>query len=152
MLMKSTLLLILFACAAGAMAHAEGFTFTIGSPVAAQEFQMKSAAFVFRAEGCADPAKPQVTATAEGLVKGARKSVVLKLQPGSKPNIYAIFQTWGPDGDWVVNLKGTCASANAGAVVPIGPKGFIRESAKFYPRSATDAEIDASLKALSSGH
>ncbi len=151
-LMKNMRRLVLIACAATAMARAEGFTFTIGSPVAAQEFQMNSEAIVCRAEGCADPAKPLVSATAEGLVKGARKSVVLKIQPGSKPNIFAIFQTWGPDGDWVVNLKGTCASANAGAVVPIGPKGFIRESAKFYPRPATDAEVDASLKALSSSH
>jgi hypothetical protein len=144
--------LVLSTCVAAAMVHAEGFTFTIGSPVAAQEFQMKSAAFVFRAEGCADPAKAQVTATAEGVVKSVRKSVVLKIQPGSKPNIFAIFQTWGNEGDWVINLKGSCAGANAGALVPIGPKGFIRESAKFLPRPATDAEVDASLKALSSSH
>ena len=67
------------ACAAGALALAEGFTFTIGSPVASQDFQVKGAAFVFRTEGCAEPAKAQISATAEGLVKGARRSVVLKV-------------------------------------------------------------------------
>jgi len=140
------------ACLVAAFAHAEGFTFTIGSPVASQEFQMKTAAFVFRTDGCAEPAKPQITATAEGIVKGARRSVILKVLPGSKPNIFAVFQQWPAEGDWVVNLKGTCAHANAGAIVPIGPKGFIRESSKFFPRSASDAEVETSLKALVQSH
>jgi hypothetical protein len=129
----------------------EGFTFTIGNPVASQDFHMKSAAFVFRTEGCAEPAKAQVGGTAEGLVKGVRRSVALKVVAGAKPGIYAVFEDWPADGQWVVNLKGTCAGATAGAVVPIGPKGFIRESAKFFPRPATDAEVESSLKALTQG-
>jgi|ERR1700734_1495499 hypothetical protein len=152
MLRLGMLRIALLGIAAGALAVAEGFTFTIGSPVASQEFQMKTAAFVFRTEGCADPAKPEIVAVAEGIVKGARKSVVLRVLPGSKPNIYAVFQQWPQEGDWVVSLKGRCANANAGAVVPIGPKGFIRESSKFFPRAATDAEVESSLKALVQAH
>src|SRR5580658_1194565 len=140
------------ACAVSALASAEGFAFTIGSPVASQEFQMKTAAFVFRTEGCADPAKPEVVAVAEGMVKGARRSFVLKVLAGSKPNIFAVFQQWPAEGDWVVSLKGRCANASAGAIVPIGPKGFIRESSKFFPRAATDAEVETSLKALVQAH
>ncbi|MBZ5617285.1 MAG: hypothetical protein LAQ69_00940 [Acidobacteriia bacterium] len=134
-----------------ALALAEGFTFKIGSPVASQDFQFKAAAFVFRTEGCAEPAKSQVGGTAEGLVKGARRSVALKVMPTSKPGVYAVYQNWPAEGEWVVNLKGTCAEANAGALVPVGPKGFIRESSKFFPRPATDAEIETSLKALTQG-
>jgi hypothetical protein len=139
------------ACAAGVLALAEGFTFTIGSPVASQDFQSKTAAFVFRTEGCAEPAKSQVAGTAEGLVKGARRSVALKVMAASKPGVYAVYQNWPTDGAWVVSLKGTCSDANAGAIVPIGPRGFIRESSKFFPRPATDAEIEMSLKALTQG-
>jgi hypothetical protein len=139
------------ACAAAALLFAEGFTFTIGSPVASQEFQMKTAAFVFRTEGCAEPSKAQISGTAEGLVKGARRSVVLKVVAGTKPGLYAIFQNWPAEGDWVVNLKGTCANSSAGAIVPIGTKGFIRESSKFFPHLATDAEVETSLKALAQG-
>jgi hypothetical protein len=139
------------ACAVGAFAFAEGFTFTIGSPVASQDFQMKSAAFVFRTEGCAEPAKSQIAGTAEGLVKGARRSVALKVVAASKPGVYAVYQNWPAEGEWVVNLKGTCANASAGALVPVGPKGFIRESSKFFPRPATEAEIDTSLKAHTQG-
>jgi hypothetical protein len=134
------------------LAVAAGFAFNIGSPVAASDFRAsKTAAFVFRTEGCADPAKPQISGTAEGLVKGVRQSVALKLVETSKPGVYAVNQNWPGEGAWVVALKGMCADANAGAIVPIGPNGFIRESSKFFPRPATSAEIESSLKALAQG-
>jgi hypothetical protein len=139
------------ACLVGAFAFAEGFTFTIGGPVASQDYQTKVAAFVFRTDGCAEPAKPQIGGTAEGLVKGARRSVALKVMPTSKPGVYAVYQNWPSEGAWVVNLSGTCASASAGAIIPVGPKGFIRESSKFFPRPATNAEIEASLKSFTQG-
>ena len=141
----------ILACAAAALAFAEGFSLTIGSPVAAGDFQVKGAAFVFRTEGCADPAKSQISGTAEGLLKGARRSVPLKVAAMATAGVYAVYQNWPAEGEWVVNLKGTCRDANAGAIVPIGPKGFIRKSAKFFPRPATDAEIETSLKALTQG-
>lgn len=136
------------ACAAALLAHPGTFMFNIGSPVAAQDFAAKSAAFAFRTEGCADPSKAQISATAEGLLKGERKSVLLKIATMSRPGVYAVFQTWPAEGAWVVNLKGACAGENAGAIVPVGLKGFMRESAKFFPRAATNEEIDAALKAM----
>jgi hypothetical protein len=143
--------LVLVACAVAALALADGFTFNIGSPVASQEFVAKNAAFVFRTEGCANPAKSQISGTAEGLVQGARRSLPLKVMALSRPGVYAVNQNWPPEGAWVVNLKGACDGANAGALVPIGPRGFIRESSKFFPRPATDSEIETSLKALAQG-
>jgi hypothetical protein len=139
------------ACAVAAVAIAEGFTFDIGNPVASQDFLAKRAAFVFRTEGCGDPAKSQISGTAEGMVKGARKSLALKVLATSKPGVYAVDQNWPAEGAWVVNLKGSCDNANAGALVPIGPRGFIRESAKFFARPATDKEIETSLKAIAEG-
>ena len=139
-------------CAAMQVALAAGFTFTIGNPVASQDFRSKTAAFVFRTEGCADSVKPQIGGTAEGLVNGVRRSVALNVVETSKPGVYAVSRNWPDEGAWVVALKGTCADANAGAIVPIGPKGFIRESSKFFPRAATDAEVETSLKALVQAH
>ena len=133
------------------LAMAEGFTFTIGSPVASQEFQFKSATFVFRTERLHRSREVASLATAEGLVKGERRSVALKVMPGGKPGVYAVFQSWPAEGQWVVNLKGTCANLSAGAIVTMGPKGFIRESSKFFSRPATDSEIETSLTALSQG-
>jgi hypothetical protein len=139
------------ACVLAALALAEGFTFAIGSPVAAQDFRVKAAVFVFRTDGCADQAKAQVGGTAEGLVRGVRQSVALKIVAAAKPGIYAVYQTWPAEGAWVISLKGTCGPASAGAIIPIGPKGFIRESSKFFTRAATDAEVEASLKAFNEG-
>jgi hypothetical protein len=142
--------LAIVSCGA-ALALAQGFTFNIGSPVAAQDFVAKTAAFVFRTEGCSGGVKAQIGGTAEGLVKGERRSMALKITSMSKPGVYAVYQNWPPGGEWVVNLRGTCAGADAGAIVPIGPNGFIRESSKFYPRAATDAEIETALKLLAHG-
>jgi len=136
---------------AAMLACAEGFTFVIGSPVASQQFQFKAATFVFRTEGCGDAGTAQVSATAEGVVKGERQSVALKVIPGSKPGLYAVFQSWPAEGQWIVNLKGSCGNAHAGAIVPMGPKGFIRESAKFFAHPATEGEIETALKLLVSG-
>jgi hypothetical protein len=130
------------------MAEKDGFSFEIGSPVASQDFRTKTSAFVFRTQGCADPAKPRIEGSAEGLVNGMRRSVVLKMTALNRPGVYAVEQNWPMEGAWVVNLKGACADANAGAVVPIGPHGFLRESSKFFQRAASPAEIDAALKAL----
>jgi hypothetical protein len=138
-------------CALAALAIAGGFTFTIGSPVAAQDFAVKRAAFVFRTEGCSEPAKVQVSGTAEGLVGGARRLLPLKIAAASKPGVYAVFETWPAEGSWLVNLKGMCADAIAGAIVPVGPHGFVRESSRFFPRPATDAEVEVSLKSFSEG-
>ena len=139
------------ACLLAGLAFADGFTFTLGSPVAAQDYRAKVAAFVIRTESCANPANAQITATAEGLIKGVRRSVALKVMPMATPGVYAVYQNWPAEGGWIVNLKGSCGDANAGAIVPFGPKGFIRESSKFFSRPATDAEIETSLKALTQG-
>jgi hypothetical protein len=134
-----------------APAMGEGFSFTIGSPVASQDFHFKAAVFVFRTEGCSAPAKAEIFATAEGIVKGERRSITLNVMPGGKPGVFGIYQSWPAEGQWVVDLKGTCANLSAGAIVPIGPKGLVRESAKFFSRPATNSEIDASLKGLTKG-
>jgi hypothetical protein len=140
---------ILLAIPALAIAHE--FTFVVGSPVASQDFHFKTAAFVFRTEGCSAAEKPKISATAEGINHNERQSIPLKVITGSKPDIYAVFQSWPKEGDWVVDLEGTCGSLNAGALVPIGPNGFIRESARFFSHPATTDEINASLKAMNRG-
>jgi hypothetical protein len=143
-------------------ARGGSFSLAIGSPAAASApagagktapvTKTKSAAsFAVRTEGCADPAKAQIAGVAEGLVNGARQSVALTLIPGGVPGVYLVSQEWPAQGVWVVNLTGTCAGVRAGALVPMAAAGFVRESSKFFPRPATEAEIEASLKTLAGG-
>ncbi len=141
---------ILLAIPALAIAHE--FTFVVGNPVASQDFHFKTAAFVFRTEGCSGADKPKLSATAEGITHNERRSVPLKVVTGSKPDIYAVFQDWPKEGSWLVNLEGACGSSNASALVPIGPNGFIRESAKFFAHPATSDEINNSLKDMNRGN
>lgn len=84
-------------------------------------------------------------------MNGIRHSVPLKVSATAKPGIYAVYQTWPAEGAWVVNLKGACAGANAGALVPTSTKGFLRDSVKFLARPATDVEIETALKNLAQG-
>lgn len=135
-------------CTSMAFASPQDFKLSIGPAVASGDFVFKAAALAVRAEGCAEPDKPEVTATAEGTVNGVRKSVALKVAAASKGNVFAIFPGWGDEGTWVVNLTGACGKATAGAIVPFAQKNFIRDAAKFYPRAATDKEVEAVLKGV----
>ena len=132
--------------AAGPSASAEDFAIQIANSVAAQSYHMKRSAFVFRTTGCASPAKPEVTAKAEGRVSGARRSLPLKVVPASTPGVYGIFREWPEEGVWIVNLMARCASATAGALVATDGKTFLRESSTLLKHEATEPEIEAALK------
>jgi hypothetical protein len=143
---KFIAILALFYLQAGLLA-AEGFSIQIASPVAAQTYRMKSSAFVFRALGCEAPAKPEVTATAEGMVLGQRRSVPLKVQEAQTPGVFGIFRQWPDEGVWIVNLAGRCGPKSTSVLVATNGTGFIRESSIFLPRPATESDIEGALKA-----
>ena len=128
---------------------AQEFSIQIASPVAAQSYQMKRSAFVFRAVGCAAPTKPEVSAKAEGLIDGQRRSIRLKIMPAPAPAVFGIFREWPNEGVWIVNITGRCSSASASALVATDNNGFIRDSSAFFPRAATPTEIETSLNRLS---
>jgi len=126
---------------------AQAFAFEVASPVAAQDYKLKAANFVFRTTGCADPGKVQVSALGEGIVDGARRSVQMTVHASSKPGAWAIQRQWDA-GRWVVVLKGACGELQAGAIVPVREYGFIREAVKLYSHAPAPGEVDAALKAL----
>ena len=153
---------VLILTALSVSAFGGDFMLAIGSPVAASlpatqggketvrvSKVAKDALFAVRTEGCADPATAKIEATAEGVVNGVRQSAAVKLMPAAAPGAYVVSRDWPFEGVWVVNLSGVCAGAKAGALVPIGPGGFIRESSKFFPRFTTKAELEATLKSIS---
>lgn len=129
---------------------ASPFTLTIGSPVAAN-VPVKSAGLAVRLEHCEDLSKASLTATAEGLAAGVRKSVPLQVVAGKTPGVYAVIQSWPGEGAWVVDLKAACGNFRAGAVVPFHGAAFDRQSLKIFARFATPEEVDGSLAKLSGG-
>lgn len=126
--------------------HGETFAIQIASPVAAQSYQMKRSAFVFRTTGCAAPEKPAVTATAEGQVVGKRRSQPLKVVPATTPGVYGVFREWPEEGVWIVNITARCGQSIAVALVATDGKTFIRESSTFLTHPANESEIEAAIK------
>ena len=151
----------LVAVAAGVLAtsarvSAQEFTLQIALPVAGNSQSTKNSLFVVRPGGCADPANARITATAEGVVNGARQSLPLTVSALPTPGVHTVPKDWAEKGGfWVVSLVGTCAGKTAGAIVPVERNAtnatFRRESIKQLPHRATTEEIDASLKTLMTG-
>jgi hypothetical protein len=127
------------------------FSLSIGNPIAASVPRMKTAQLAVRLENCADLSKSTLSGTGEGSTGGVRKSVPLQIMAGAAPGVYALGLGAPLEGPWVAVLKATCATANAGAIVPFRGFVFDRESAKFFPRFATEAEVEGSLKQNSGG-
>lgn len=138
-------------------AAAQDFALQVGPPVAAAPgtfVKKDSVLFVVRpGGGCGDPAAARITATAEGIVNGARQSVTLKLAPLSPPGVHAVSRDMPSGGVWVINLVGTCGGRTAGALVAMaGPKPeYRREGVRLLTHAATKDEIEASLKTLTTG-
>jgi hypothetical protein len=128
--------------------HAQQFRLTVASPIAGNTPGFKDSLFVVRTDGCPEPAKAVITATGEGIVGGVRRSVGIEPVALSQPGAYAVTRRWLTDGIWVVVLTGSYRDMKAGAIVPIGPHGFLREPSKFFPRRAAPTEIDEALRTL----
>lgn len=158
----TTKLTLFLALSSALGVHAADFSLGIGPPSAAiapgesgnvgiKKNVSKGGFMAVRPENCAEAGKVQITGTAEGIVDGTRRSIPLALSPGTVPGAFIVNRDW-TQGVWVVSLTGVCGAAKASAIVPIGMDGnYVRDSAKFYPRAATGAEIEASLKTLAGG-
>ncbi len=147
----SVFLAVLALVSSSAIARPETFRLEVGPPVAAgPQYKSKGALFVARPRGCTDVAAVQMTATAEGLVGGARRSIPLKLVDLAD-GVRAVTSRDPMDGTWVVVLNATCSSPRetAAAIVRIPPSGvFSRDGMQLLEHAATPKEIDAALTAF----
>lgn len=134
--------------AVGLAMNAEEFSLQIASAVAGQSFQTKHAAFVARQVGCEDASKLTVSAVAEGLSGGKRRTLPIKTLAVANSPAYAVFREWPVEGTWVVHLRGSCGSAVASALVVPGERGPNREASKFFNRDATERDIQALLQSV----
>lgn len=92
-----------------------------------------------------------LTGTAEGLVNGSRRAVVLHFDGTSRPNVFGIRRQWPDEGTWIlrISLRETTAivtfdrtGAVASAVVPTTSSSGIA-----LPRAVTRSEVDSALAA-----
>ena len=101
-----------------------------------------------------------VSGTAEGIVRGERRSVRLAFGATSRPGVYALRKQWGDEGTWTLVVHVTQQNRDvAGALVEIAPSGEVarvrvptqRTAEGDFPRAVSAAEVEASLRARSRG-
>jgi hypothetical protein len=104
MLINVKLLTLLAASLSAASLFAGTFVLEIGRPSANPEAQAKHAVLVVRSASCAHPEKTNITANAEGIVNGKRRTIPLTLVSMSAAGTYAVTRQWPAEGKWVLTL------------------------------------------------
>jgi hypothetical protein len=129
------------------------FRLEIGSNIAGvPTLKTKNVVVMVRALACDDDASVQMTATAEGLVRGDRQSLKLELMTMPTPGVFGVRKQWS-DGTWIVNVTATCPGrkATAGALVALDQhSALLRNKTKLLERAATEREVTSLLKQLAS--
>jgi hypothetical protein len=101
------------------------------------------------------PTFSPVHGTAEGLVNGERKSMVLRFDSTSRPGVYALRKQWSDEGVWSLVISVVPHEDNiAQALVELSPDGGVssvrvptrREREWTIPRMITAQEIEQSLQ------
>jgi hypothetical protein len=96
-----------------------------------------------------------VSGTAEGLVRGERRTVRLAFTPAGRPGVYALRKQWSDAGVWTLVVRVTQEAGDAAtALVELAPGGEVarvqvptaRHREGDFPRAVTAAEVDAALR------
>jgi hypothetical protein len=104
------------------------------------------------------PVSFPVSGTAEGIVKGERRTVSLEFNNTSKPGVYALRKQWPSEGVWTLVLAVTQGSGEgslAQALVELGADGQVarvdvptrRQGDWLIPAPVPIARVDADLRA-----
>lgn len=99
--------------------------------------------YVIRAYACSDPASLAVTAWAEGVVNGERRSLPLSLRPLNSKGAYRFERPWPGDGRWLVRVAFPRANAPV-TVATIGRGGRVIDQTLVREGDGR-AECDAKL-------
>ena len=99
------------------------------------------------------PGIADVSGSAEGLVNGARRSIALKLDPTSRPGVFAIRRQWPTEGTWALRIS----LASTTAIVLLDGEGNVAgvhipttvADGRPIPRHVVARDIDSTLTVAS---
>jgi hypothetical protein len=120
----------------------------VGNPVSNPEAMKNHAVLVARITACHSPGETTVTATAEGMVNGMRKSIPLKVISLSTAGTFAVTREWPNEGAWAIKLVATNPEYRdyaTSVLVPIRSDSVQLSAAKHYSHRPTDAEVSLAL-------
>jgi hypothetical protein len=128
---------------------AGGFGLQIGSAANNAEAQARHAVMIVRPFSCTAPEQTTMSAAAEGLVNGQRRSIPLRMEPLSgKEGGFSIARQWPDEGRWVVAVVASnpkYGDYRPGAVAPVEGERVKLAEVKRFSHAPQPAEIDASL-------
>ena len=128
---------------------------SIEHPVNPYDATTKNAFLVVHAFHHGTPTAFPVTGTAEGLVKGDRRSIPLAFTPTSRTGAYALSRQWPNEGTWTLVVAVAQGSEDrVYAVVDLAPNGEVasvrvptrQQDGYTLPATVTMATVDASLR------
>ncbi|HUJ19866.1 MAG TPA: hypothetical protein VLX58_00035 [Bryobacteraceae bacterium] len=132
-----------------ATAAAGDFWISIQNPSTVKDAAAKNAVVLVRADGCHNPAEAAITATAEGVVNGVRRSIPLKLEPVAQAATYAVAPQWPSEGTWVLKFDASYRGLERGAVVRLTSGKLEKQSAQLFHRKITAEDVETALKPVS---
>jgi hypothetical protein len=147
--MQRLLTAFLAACIAAAPVLAGALTLQVDDPKTNPEAIAKHAVVAAHITACHSPEKTSVTATAEGIVDGQRRSIPLKVIRLSEPGAFAVTHEWPREGKWTVKMIATNPDYKDYAtsiVVPVGKDAVDPAAAKVFYHAASADEVGMVLK------
>ena len=143
-------------------AMAGGFWVTVETARSSRPGMGGQTVLVVRPDGCHEPQSAAISATAEGLVNGQRRSLPLKLVAIS-PGVYEIAREWPAQGTWVVAVNAVYRGLSRAAITRLGPGGAIPArlamsqdgtigDVQAFNRKLTGDDIDSALQAIAGTH
>ena len=120
----------------------------VGNPATNQEALARHAVLLAWTTACHSPEKTTITATAEGIVNGMRRSISLKVFSLSAPGTFAVAREWPNEGNWAIKVVATNPDYTdyaTSAVVPVQNNSARVEAAKHYYHAPSETEVSMSL-------
>lgn len=146
--MRTTVTSVAAIFAVGLPLIAGALVVEIGNPAANPEALSKHAVLIARTTACHSPEKTSLTATAEGIIDGQRRTIPLKLIPLSKAGTFAATQEWPSNGAWVVKIVARnpdYQNYTTGALVRFDGNSAEWASVKHYFHEPSNEEVAAML-------
>ena len=129
---------------------------SIEHPVNPYDRTTKDAFLLVHAFHHGTPTNFPVSGSAEGIVRGERKSVSLEFQATSRPGVYGLKRQWSTEGTWTLVVAVRQGPDDAVyAVVDLGANGLVAsvrvptrsEKGYMLPAPVAMSAVDASLRA-----
>src|SRR5690554_4772052 len=77
-----------------------------------------NSALIVKTFGCYTPSDAELTGTAEGIIRGERKTVGLNFKH-SKKGIFTVAKQWPDEGVWVITIKAQYRGLISNAIVEV---------------------------------